>query len=198
MERRHAVTLGFTGGVKNRLCSICSKHFSETQVSLFQFFPDTSVCSTCYVRMSKDAATCFAKDYDAAHIDCFKYCPDRRVCRLWVEGPMPKIIRLGERNRHLALQFLQQNKVLKETSKKRRRKEKHPFTKGSIIRACFDKVHKGTTLDSLRAYCKSLGADFQLMFRKLRLEAASGYTWEWLEDDDGNIKIEFERQADEA
>jgi len=193
MESRHAKQLGWTGAVKNRSCILCHKAYTETDVILFRYFPDTQVCHACYLLMEKDPGCCFAKGYDPGHVDCFKLCPDRRVCQFWTEESMPKTLRLSERNRHLALQFLKQHKVLKEKTKPRRKGEQHPFAKGSLVRACFDKVVKGTTLEALRKYCSSLGADFQLIFRKLRLEAARGYEWEWLEDDDGNIKIEFEK-----
>jgi hypothetical protein len=198
MESRHAKLLGWTGAVKNRLCTVCARSYTQTDVSLFQYFPDTQVCQACYEKMSQDPGTCFGKAYEPEHIDCFKLCPDRRVCRTWKEGPMPRIIRLGERNRHLALQYLKQHKILKEKVKRRRKGENHPFTKGSILRACFDKVAKGTTLQDLREYCGKLGANFQLVFRKLRVEIARGYEWEWLEDDAGNIKIEFERPGNDS
>ena len=194
LGRDHLFEIGL-GKRPSMPCTICGAWFTEADVSLFQYFPTTQVCQACYAKLAESTEVCFgdAEQYDPASPDCFKYCPDRHVCRVWVEGDMGQKIRLSRKQRESAIAYLKTHKMQQaQAPRKRKKKEQHPFNKGSILRACFDKCVHGTTLKALRAYCDDLGTKFPMVYRRLRMEAAAGYIWTWIEDEDSNIRIDFE------
>lgn len=74
-------------------CLLCSDRFSSDDVDEGRYFAQTGICTKCYTRMKKSDDTCFGKEngdgrygFDESTEECGEFCPDREVCRLFVQN----------------------------------------------------------------------------------------------------------------
>lgn len=67
-------------------CLFCTETFSTADVREGLYFPSTGICLECYWNLSR-GATCFGKKsrFDLTTNECGHECPDRKICRVFVE-----------------------------------------------------------------------------------------------------------------
>lgn len=74
-------------------CLVCNEKFSIEDVSAGRYEAETGICTSCYKRMARDEKTCFGEEtsdarygYDEKTFECRDFCPDRRICKAFVQG----------------------------------------------------------------------------------------------------------------
>jgi len=69
------------------VCVECEKRFVEADLDGLWFFPSTGICRQCYLEAMGDGGTCFGKreHRDERNAVCSQVCPDRNICKLFVE-----------------------------------------------------------------------------------------------------------------
>jgi hypothetical protein len=87
------------------VCVLCSRRYSLEDVERFDFFPTTGICVKCYQAGKRVPYLdwCFGKTnivgkngkvvkfgYDAEAKACSQYCPDKKICALFVSGEIQK------------------------------------------------------------------------------------------------------------
>lgn len=69
-------------------CQTCPVLFSTEDVEQGFYFPSTGICLECYREMKRSGRTCFGKveKFDLTTNECGHECPDRNVCRVFIEA----------------------------------------------------------------------------------------------------------------
>src|SRR6266581_3719237 len=84
-------------------CLLCQKKYSRADIKVGQYFPSTDICTDCYKRGQRQSRKiwCFGKTtrivkkagrklvlyaYSQDAVECKSECPDREICRLFVQN----------------------------------------------------------------------------------------------------------------
>lgn len=157
-------------------CVICQEKFSERDAEELNFFPKPMVCFGCYYGMYKEdhRVWCFGKPnkvnpetgvvirygFDPQNSsDCKTYCPDRKVCRMFVNKTVfryRKLIRMSTR----------------------------PYPAGTSMARIFVACVIGLSKTEFHEKIEGLGEEPKEVLRVLRKRKANGISWELIEDDD--------------
>lgn len=173
-------------------CVTCHNKYSEQDVLLYNYFPQTRRCFECYEkdRNAPYKKTCFGKrsratkyGYDSMAIECKTMCADRKVCIMFVKGTVDMKRDLTEEHRQAALSLLHPFRPAK-------RPKNHPFRPGSLIYVAFEMCRKGTTKTRLQKYFEKHDANVGRALRVFRVGHCHGIRWDWKEQED-RCKIEY-------
>lgn len=84
--------MGALEGKKILWCLICDEKFSISDIEKGTYISVTGICKECYKKMWKSELTCFGKasKYEKETQECGSLCPDREVCRSFVEISVSK------------------------------------------------------------------------------------------------------------
>lgn len=163
-------------------CILCHTPFTKEAILRFEFFFESGVCYSCYVKMQALPAniSCFGKRYSPIVLECKRICPDRKVCPLF----QSKEIRSMRKEALTAEQRRGALALLREQEEAPRFRE-HPFTKGSIIHEAFELCCTGCSKEELRRMVTKKHADLARILRIFRREQAYGKRWIWHEQASG-------------
>ncbi len=170
-------------------CVRCGQSFTLDDVLRYEFFFESGLCYECcrsFFRLPEDI-NCFGKLYDPVNPSCKRFCPDRKVCPLFMTKEIKALRKeaLTEVQRKGALQLLR-------TQDSKTRARKHPFQSGSLIYKAFElcRTNKGIDQTELRQFITKQDADYARVIRILRRGELYGKTWEWKESN-SRYKIIF-------
>lgn len=86
---------GLTDKIKAKIlfsCLECDEKFSLQDAINGKYKIETNICISCYKKKQRNPDTCFGKKtkgrrlgYDEEDLDCSEFCPDRKICREFVE-----------------------------------------------------------------------------------------------------------------
>jgi hypothetical protein len=175
-----------TGGLIE--CVVCSKRFQIEDFGKTYLF-DQRHCISCYLHKLGDDSHCFGgwTPNDLGQ----ELCGDRTACKMFSLGTgMVRKVLTNKKKAEL-LQLLKIRKVRRSS----RFNPLHPFTKGSIRRALFDKALAGTTRAELEDFCKRIGSSYPVQIKVIKRGYGNGHIWEYHETTDGKIWVDYTPEA---
>lgn len=161
-------------------CILCWKPYTLADSYSLDYFVSSAVCRSCY---EHKAPECFGKRFDPEAIECKRLCPDRVVCKDWVQIQM---ITEEQRNGYKTLML---NRVAEERREHRavtkqigRSRGPQPFAggqAGSLISRFFERATSETGLphDEIQNVCDL--ADAKPKYYIQKLHAGSKANWAW-------------------
>jgi hypothetical protein len=189
-------------GAKTLLCLECKRKYSLLDVSSYLYFAKTHTCYDCYATLRKKplSESCFGKEqngegfaFDQETPECSMFCRDRFMCPQFISGEIDLAMELATEHRQLVIDRLKSERVLSDREKRTAKWQATPYRKGTILEAIFKKCHAGTTYKKLNKYMDAIGVDDHRRYMgQLRREDANGFTWRFTDDEEGNIKIEYD------
>ena len=78
-------------------CLLCQNKFCIRDIEEGTYLAQTGICAECYGEMQKSSETCFGKEnkarvrgYDESTLECSQFCPDRKVCKEFLQVSIQK------------------------------------------------------------------------------------------------------------
>lgn len=161
-------------------CILCWKPYALADSYALEYFVSSAVCRACY---ESKAPECFGKRYDADAGECKRLCPDRVVCKDWVQIQM---ITPEQRNGYKTLML---NRVAEERREARAERKQigrsrgpQPFAggqTGSLISRFFERASspEGLPHSEIQSVCEL--ADATPKYYIQRLHAGIKANWAW-------------------
>jgi len=170
-------------------------------VSSYLYFPKTHTCFECYIRLQLRpvAESCFGHQpsdsgytYDPQCPECSMFCRDRFICPQFISGEAIMAKELAMEHRQLILDRFKAGRLRSGEEKRKAKWAETPFAKGSILEAVFKKCVAGTTYTKLGKYLGAIGvANPKQYLTAMRRQDAHGLKWEFKDDEQGNIEINY-------